>query len=313
MNGREWSLSTSKDNKYSKKSENVEKRKARDEKIEAQNSSELGKQTLDEDFQVSSEDSDVENSIRDPEYTFKSKKKQKTCNLVNVKLPSNILKNENLVGSLDRAGLSYRKSTNVIMSVLKSGDADLNDFKISTMSSNRKRHMVRKQATENIKRDFKCPAYCTLHWDGKILENVKGENKERLAVVISGSPEYEEGKILGTHFICGGSGEHQKNECMRLLTEWGADKCICALCFDTTASNTGVHKGAAIKIEQALEKKILYLACRHHMYELVLKSVYEHLFNYDPSDEITMFRKLRKRWDKFKTASSDDIDPLTIN
>lgn len=42
-----------------------------------------------------------------------------------------------------------------------------------------------------------------------------------------------------------------------------------ALVFDTTASNSGVHKGAANLMEESLGRKLFYLACRHHILELV--------------------------------------------
>ncbi|KAF0744220.1 Uncharacterized protein FWK35_00019537, partial [Aphis craccivora] len=48
-----------------------------------------------------------------------------------------------------------------------------------------------------------------------------------------------------------------------------------ALCCDTTASNTGRLKGACILLEQKLEREILYLPCRHHILEVVLRSAFE--------------------------------------
>ena len=45
------------------------------------------------------------------------------------------------------------------------------------------------------------PKYCALHWDGKLLKDTLGQEEgdpsEALAVLVSGSPQYEEGKLLG--------------------------------------------------------------------------------------------------------------------
>ena len=46
---------------------------------------------------------------------------------------------------------------------------------------------------------------------------------------------------------------------------------IIAMVWDTTASNTGVHKGSATKFEESLQRAILWVACRHHIGELHIK------------------------------------------
>ena len=62
---------------------------------------------------------------------------------------------------------------------------------------------------------------------------------------------------------------------MELLKEWQIDHKIIGLLFDTTASNTGVHRGAAILLEQELttpqydNPRLLLLGCRHHVDELL--------------------------------------------
>jgi hypothetical protein len=48
--------------------------------------------------------------------------------------------------------------------------------------------------------------------------------------------------------------------------------------FDTTSSNTGEYNGACVLLEERLNKKLLYLACRHHRLELIVKSVFELAF-----------------------------------
>ena len=46
---------------------------------------------------------------------------------------------------------------------------------------------------------------------------------------------------------------------------------IIAMVWDTTSSNTGIHKGSATKFEESLQRAILWLACRHHIGELHIK------------------------------------------
>ncbi|KAG0715601.1 hypothetical protein GWK47_011564 [Chionoecetes opilio] len=59
--------------------------------------------------------------------------------------------------------------------------------------------------------------------------------------------------------------------------------------FDTTASNSGVHRGAAKLLEQQLDRKVFYLACRPHILEVLVGAVWEHLFGKVKSPENPWF------------------------
>ena len=41
------------------------------------------------------------------------------------------------------------------------------------------------------------PPHLTLHWDGKRLQDIENVSNEMEAIIVCGSPGYEEGKILG--------------------------------------------------------------------------------------------------------------------
>jgi hypothetical protein len=74
-----------------------------------------------------------------------------------------------------------------------------------------------------------------------------------------------------------GTGHNQALATYQLITEWGVADQIIGMSFDTTASNTGNHKGAAVLLEKMLSRKLLYLACRHHIMELVAEAVFSKL------------------------------------
>ena len=44
-----------------------------------------------------------------------------------------------------------------------------------------------------------------------------------------------------------------------------------ALVFDTTSSNSGIHKGSVVLLQEKLKHPIMSLACRHHVAELAIK------------------------------------------
>jgi hypothetical protein len=58
---------------------------------------------------------------------------------------------------------------------------------------------------------------------------------------------------------------------MSLLNDWNLADTVLGLCFDTTASNSGVHQGACKLIEQDIGRPLFYFPCRHHVAELHIK------------------------------------------
>ena len=70
------------------------------------------------------------------------------------------------------------------------------------------------------------------------------------------------------------SGKAQAKAILDALHDWNLDQ-VQIMCCDTTASNTGHLNGACILLVQRLERELLLFAHRHHIYELVLKSVFE--------------------------------------
>ena len=79
---------------------------------------------------------------------------------------------------------------------------------------------------------------------------VKKEETE--AILVSGAPHYLEGKILA---ICKlrddegnptSTGEAQSDAAVEQIEAWEVKDNIVAEVFDTTSSNTGIHRGATV-------------------------------------------------------------------
>ena len=69
-----------------------------------------------------------------------------------------------------------------------------------------------------------------------------------------------------------------------------------AIVFDTTSSNTGVFKGAATYLEIDLDSKLLWLACRHHIFELILVAAWTATFGSSKSKDNLEFKKFQGTW-----------------
>ncbi|KAG0719075.1 hypothetical protein GWK47_051235 [Chionoecetes opilio] len=88
---------------------------------------------------------------------------------------------------------------------------------------------------------------------------------------------------------------------MDLLEAWGLTGVITALVFDTTASNSGVHRGAAKLLEQQLDRKVFCLACRHHILEVLVGAIWENLFGKVKSPENPWFKHFKDAWTDLTT------------
>ena len=132
------------------------------------------------------------------------------------------------------------------------------------------------------------PQFAALHWDGKMIKDVLGVPKHYTAVLVSGAPHYTEGKLTISSLVDKdgkptGTGETQAKEVFEQVKKWGLEKCIRALVFDTTASNTGLKKGATIRLMILMEKPIFFLACRHYVSEFIVEDAWFQLFETDLS------------------------------
>lgn len=221
---------------------------------------------------------------------------------ITLHFPRSVMTSEEICSTADRLSLSDNQTTAMVSAVLKAGGADLDDFAISASTTRRKRINTRYNLSQSYMNDFKehPPDYCTLHWDGKLLRDVLGETYpvECLSVLVSGAPHYEEGKLLGVPFIESSTGIQQCNATLELIQTWGLTDNIVGLVFDTTASNSGINKGAVKLIEEKLNKKVFYFACRHHISEVIIGGAWEAVFGNVKSPDNPMFKNLKEKWDK---------------
>lgn len=156
----------------------------------------------------------------------------------------------------------------MITTVAQSLGHDLRFLKISHSTLWRARNEGRKRIAERIKNHFEAK-YATVHWEGKLMASIiKKEKVERLPIIVS----QESGvQILGVPYLRSASRALMAEAIYDTLREWNAVKNIECASFDTTAPNNGYLNGAIVLLERLLKKRLLKLACRHHVYELILR------------------------------------------
>ena len=113
----------------------------------------------------------------------------------------------------------------------------------------------------------------------------------------------EENKILCIARTDDSTGKTEAEAVKKSLDDWQLASYIISMGFDTTSSNTGVHKGACTLLQQMLNRNLLWMACRHHILELVIGSTFKTLFGDTKSPECTLFKDLKKSWDSLDLNS----------
>lgn len=201
----------------------------------------------------------------------------------------------NLAAALDRTQVSSRNATYVLSEAASSMGLDAAEFNINPSSIQRQREKFRAERAGKVKEGLKGNSALVVHWDGKMMEDLTSrEHVDRLPVLVSG---FGEEQLLGVPKLPSGTGQAQASAVLNSLDEWGLSARVAALCFDTTASNTGLHSGACTLIEQGLQKDLLYFACRHHVMELICGAAFEAaLGSASTGPDILLFKRFRDHW-----------------
>lgn len=82
------------------------------------------------------------------------------------------------------------------------------------------------------------------------------------------------------------------------------------MCFDTTVSNTGRTNGACTLLEAVIGRKLLWLACRHHMFEVLLSEAFGVCLGPSTGPEILFFKRFRVSWSELVHQPKPRLTPL---
>jgi hypothetical protein len=114
--------------------------------------------------------------------------------------------------------------------------------------------------------------------------------------MICGQPIIEKPKLLGIPVVPRSAEVAQCQAVVELLEEWKVLNIAIAIVFDATSSNNGRLSGCAILIEKRLGKALLWFACRHHVYEVYVKHVCDHINGSRNSSSESLCVRFSKEW-----------------
>ena len=70
------------------------------------------------------------------------------------------------------------------------------------------------------------------------------------------------------------------------------------MCFDTKASNTGRLNGTCKLLEIAINRNLLWMACRHHMFEVLLSDAFGVCLGLSKGPDILLFKRFKDKCSK---------------
>ena len=212
-----------------------------------------------------------------------------------------------VAAALDHVKLPDRGALYILGAVAQALGVDLEDVALSRNTIQRALQETRSVVASLIKATFVVDSPVLLHWDSKLLPDISG-NKEivdRVAILItSGNIE----KLLAVPKISCGTGQEQCNACIGALDDLQLRSKVQGLVFDTTSSNTGLHLGTCTLIEKALKRELIWIACRHHVFEVMLFNVFS--ATVAPTSGPDIFKRFQKKWpiinkSSFEVAADD--------
>lgn len=216
-----------------------------------------------------------------------------------------------VAAALDRTKTSSRNASHIFSALAASSlyAAPAGELIISPSAIHRARKGNRAALAAEIRESFDPKVPLTIHWDGKIMPDFTETGRgcvDRLPIMVSGK---DVTKLLAIPKLQSGTAAVMADACLTEIRSWGLEDRIVAMCFDTTASNTGCKGGVCIKLEMELGKDLLNLACRHHVSEIVLEKVFS-LHDSVRSPKLELFGHFREFWPqidqtKYRTATED--------
>jgi len=218
-----------------------------------------------------------------------------------------------LAASLDRNKISDRAAVHVIGETMRSLGQKVQPLSLNRSSIRRSRNKHRKAIAAQIQTDFDSQFPLIVHWDGKLISDIVGtETVDRLPVIVTSNGQSQ---LLAVPKLPSGTGEAQANAIFAVLREWNLQEKVQGMCFDTTSSNTGQHKGTCTLLEQLIGHKLLHIGCHHHVLELIAGAAFGQAMGVSSAPDILLFKRFKSKWQFINQSAFEDssTDEYTKN
>ena len=196
----------------------------------------------------------------------------------------------------DRLNLTSNQVIGTTAALVNNSGGDVDDITLSKSSAIRRQEADKEKASKVIKENFSCNNGCQINFDGKLLKDLPGHligKVNRLAVTLFQESGTDLLSIAKTE---DSTGEGEARAIHEILEQWEVTDNVIAMCFDMTSANTGINKGACKILQKKLKRQLIWMACRHHVLELVIGAAFKELFGATSGPEVPLFKKFQEIW-----------------
>ncbi|KAF2905067.1 hypothetical protein ILUMI_01110 [Ignelater luminosus] len=174
---------------------------------------------------------------------------QEPCSFVAMR-GRTLIVNRRLAATMDKCKVNDRDAVHLLSACVESLSLNSMDYVTNRSSIRRVRQQYREDTAINIQAEFECRfCCCPLGYEASPKCDWNTETRS---------------------FAC--SGKEISNAVFNALEKWCLVDKVQAFVFDTTSFNTGRFNGAYTLLKMKLGRNILFLAWRHHIFELVLQA-----------------------------------------
>lgn len=214
-------------------------------------------------------------------------------------IPHDAIADSGVVGYEARTHNTVTHTIGFLSTIIDRFGGDKSKVNLSYSQAYRCRIAAVAKYADIVQEGWVCPKPAALHWDGKIMNDLENQykQKDRLPILVSGVKTH---KLLGAPALPIKSGESAgkliSDQAMILLDKWGCREQIASMVFDTTASNTGHLSAACVSIQTKLDRPLLWSACRKHIGELIIGHVWDDLkIEVSSSKDTNVFKRFREQ------------------
>ena len=160
-----------------------------------------------------------------------------------IQIPKNIMKKMGPLAD-HRVGVSNMQLT---AGLLNHSGGDVDSISLSESTTRRSRATAREVGAAKVKENFSCKNG-QINFDGKLLINFGGFGKvNRLAA------QEKDNQLLCVTKTDDSTGKTEAEG--KALEDWELKESIIACGFDTTSSNTGIHMGSCVILQDILQRQ----------------------------------------------------------
>lgn len=204
---------------------------------------------------------------------------------------------------ISKSKASYRVCEKLLKVGVRISGGDPNQYSISKSTIWKKNTDLRSdQRTQLLSSLAEDNRQIVIHFDGKSCRRLNARhlgNQERIIILC----HTEQGDVpLGMFIVKNHTSLENATQILNIIERYNLKERIVGLNCDTENLNTGQTNGVCAEIERQLKKPLLHLMCRHHVFELVLKSVFEAIFGPTTGPNVTTFNILKESWNRIKNG-----------